>query len=79
METKEKTTRGTTATLKKDNAIKIKVANSTITIGETYEISPKIDRTAPDGMQEKETTKFLNEGNKTPPAGVGCHSKNAQF
>lgn len=63
-QTKEVTSRPTTASTKKDNAIKIKIQNSYITIGETYEVSPKIDRGAPDGMQEKETTKFLNEGNK---------------
>lgn len=64
METKAKTVRGNVPSTKKDNTIVLTIQNSTIKIGETYEVSPKLDRTAPDGMQEKETTKFLNTGNK---------------
>jgi len=45
------------------NQSKIKVANTEIIIGDTYEIIGKLDRLAPDGMQRKNTTKFLHEGN----------------
>lgn len=64
METKTPTVKGNMPSTKKDNTIILNIANSSIKIGETYEVSPKRDKSAPDGMQEKETTKFLNEGNK---------------
>ena len=64
MEETKKPTSRTVASAKKDNEIIIKISNSYIKVGETYEISSKRDGTAPDGMQDKETTKFLNEGNK---------------
>lgn len=64
METKEPTkTRGKGTSLKKDNRTTLKIANSTIVIGETYEVRPKVDYTAPDGMQRAGTTKLLHEGN----------------
>lgn len=64
METKEPTTkRGTKTSLKKENRTVLKIANSTIIIGETYEVRPKVDYSAPDGMQRAGTTKFLHEGN----------------
>jgi hypothetical protein len=64
METKEPTKpRGTKTSLKKDNRTTLKIANSTIIIGETYEVRPKTDYTAPDGMQRAGTTKYLNAGN----------------
>lgn len=64
METKEPTKpRGVKTSLKKDNRTTLKIANSTIVIGETYEVRPKMDYTAPDGMQKAGTTKLLHEGN----------------
>lgn len=64
METTETTKpRGQKTSLKKDNRTILKIANSTIVIGETYEVRPKIDYTAPDGMQRAGTTKLLHEGN----------------
>lgn len=41
----------------------IKVSNTEIVIGSTYEIIGKIDRDAPLGMQAFNTTKYLFEGN----------------
>ena len=56
METKEPTKpRGVKTSLKKDNRTILKIANSTIVIGETYEVRPKMDYTAPDGMQRAGT------------------------
>jgi len=52
------------SSLKRDKDIKIKIANTVITLGESYEIVPKKDMGAPDGMIAKGTTKFLHEGNK---------------
>ncbi len=60
----------------KDKVI-LKIANSFITLGETYEVIPKKDISAPDGMQEKGTTKFLNEGNKEVRALYFDETRNA--
>jgi len=49
--------------LTKDTRTILKVANTEIVIGETYEVRPKIDYTAPDGMLKAGTTKYLHEGN----------------
>lgn len=46
------------------DTIEIKIANTKIRIGQSYEVIPKKDPDAPDGMQAKGTTKFLHEGNR---------------
>lgn len=63
METdKPKTTRGKTS-LTKDTRTTLKIANTIIIIGQTYDVRPKVDKTAPDGMQRAGTTKYLHDGN----------------
>lgn len=57
-------TKKTYSSSKRDNEVILKIANSFIKIGESYEVVPKKDVSAPDGMQQRGTTKFLHEGNK---------------
>jgi len=48
----------------KKDAVKFKIENTEIIIGDTYEIVGKLDRDAPDGFQKFNTTKVLMEGIK---------------
>ena len=50
--------------VKTKDAQKIKVANTEITIGDVYEVTPKKDYSAPTGFQEYGTTKILHSGVK---------------
>ena len=56
-------TKAKTSSFKKDNEVTLKVANTEIKIGSTYEVIGKLDRSAPDGFQKNNTTKYLHEGN----------------
>lgn len=49
--------------LAKDTRTVLRVANTDIVIGESYEVRPKVDYSAPDGMIKAGTTKYLHEGN----------------
>jgi hypothetical protein len=62
MSTTKTTTKTKTSQKVEDKKQRIKVANTEIIIGETYEIIPKKDMDAPSGFQQYNTTKLLIEG-----------------
>lgn len=64
-ETKTTTKKTTTVPKRVENSrVTIKVANSEIHIGETYEVIGKVDKDAPSGFIEHNTTKLLMAGIK---------------
>jgi hypothetical protein len=62
MSTTKPTIKKPTSQKVEDKKQRIKVANTEIVIGETYEIIPKKDMDAPSGFQQFNTTKLLIEG-----------------
>ena len=58
-------TKAKTSSFKKDNEVTLKVANTEIKIGSTYEVIGKLDRSAPDGFQKNNTTKGIIENEKS--------------